>query len=393
MAETISCRKVYKFRMEPTELEARELERTASVARYIYNWGLARCQQYYQQHGRGKPWAELSAELTQLKQTELWLYDFDSQMLQQALADLRRAYINFFERRAKFPKFKKKRAARQSFRIPQRVRIENGWVSVPAIGRIRIRQSQAIELPTRSATFQRTATGRWFVTVVVKFEMPSAKVPIREDQAVGFDMVLEPPNFLVRSDGQEVRAPRYYRAGERKLRRAQRRLSRAQKGSRNRAKARRRVAQIHERTANLRQEFLHQLSHLLVTTWSVLCFEHLSLKALARTKHAKSWLDAAFGELLRQVEYKALWNGKHFVQVDRLFPSTKLCSQCGYKKDDLSLSDREWTCPRCGRRHLRDWNAAKNVRAEGLRVVAEGHPETENACGLRVSLAEASIAG
>src|SRR5215475_4628190 len=134
MPEKISCRKVYRFRLEPTELEALELERTASVARYIYNWGLARCQQYYQQHGKGKPWAELSVELTQLKQTEWWLYHFDSQMLQPALADLRRAYLNFFERRAKFPRFKKKKAPRQSFRIPQRVRIENGCVSVPESG-------------------------------------------------------------------------------------------------------------------------------------------------------------------------------------------------------------------------------------------------------------------
>jgi len=153
------------------------------------------------------------------------------------------------------------------------------------------------------------------------------------------------------------------------------------------------VAQIHERTANLRQEFLHQLSHHIVITWSVICFEDLSLKALARTKHAKSWLDAAFGELLRQVEYKARWNSKHFVQVDRFFPSTKLCSACGYPNNDLSLSDREWTCPGCGTHHQRDWNAAQNVRAEGLRVVAEGHPETLNASGLRVSLAQASVAG
>ncbi|HKE21031.1 MAG TPA: zinc ribbon domain-containing protein, partial [Bryobacteraceae bacterium] len=132
---------------------------------------------------------------------------------------------------------------------------------------------------------------------------------------------------------------------------------------------------------------------LIVITWSVICFEHLSLKALARTKHAKSWLDAAFGELLRQVKYKALWNSRHFVQVDRFFPSTKLCSECGYQNDDLSLSDREWSCPGCRTHHRRDWNAAKNVRAEGLRIVAEGHPETKNVCGLRVSLAQASIAG
>ena len=147
-------------------------------------------------------------------------------------------------------------------------------------------------------------------------------------------------------------------------------------------KARRRVAKIHERTANLRQEFLHQLSHRIVITWSVICFEDLSLKALARTKQAKSWLDAAFGELLRQVEYKARWNSKHFVQADRFFPSTKLCSECGHRNDDLSLSEREWTCPGCRTHHLRDWNAAKNVRSEGLRIVTEGHPETVNACGL-----------
>src|SRR5215471_14196856 len=118
MAEKISCRKVYKFRMEPTELEALELERTASVARYIYNWGLARCREYYQQHGQSKPWAELSAELTRLKQTELWLYDFDSQMLQQALADLRRAYINFFEVEPSFPSSRKRKRRDSRFVSP-----------------------------------------------------------------------------------------------------------------------------------------------------------------------------------------------------------------------------------------------------------------------------------
>jgi len=112
--------------MKPTEMEALELERTASVARYIYNWGLARCRQYYRQHGKSKPWAELSAELTQLKQTELWLYDFDSQMLEQALADLRRAYIHFFERRAKFPQFKKKKRRDSRFGSPSGFGLKTG---------------------------------------------------------------------------------------------------------------------------------------------------------------------------------------------------------------------------------------------------------------------------
>lgn len=171
MANTIACRQVYTFRMEPTELEALELDQTASVARYVYNWGLARCQEYHRQHGQGKPWAELSAELARLKHTELWLGDFDSQMLQQALADLRRAYINCFERRAGFPKFKKKKAARQSFPIPQRIRVENGCVYVPSIGWVRVRQSQAIEFATKSATFKRTAVGNWFVKTDVQVKL------------------------------------------------------------------------------------------------------------------------------------------------------------------------------------------------------------------------------
>jgi putative transposase len=367
--------------MEPTVLEAMELERTASVARYVFNWGLGRCQDYYQQYGKSKPWAELSAEFTQLKRSARWLYDFDSQMMQQALADLKRAYSNFFQRRASFPRFKTKKRSRPAFRIPQRVRIEGERVYAPSVGWIKIRQSQAIELATKSATFKRTAVGHWFVTLVAEFEMPTTKVPVRESETVGFDLVLEPPNFLVGSDGSEVPAPRFYRVRERKLRRAQRQLSRGQRDSRNRAKARRRVAKIHERTAHLRQNFLHTLSHFIVATWSVICFEDLSLKSLAKTKHAKSWLDAAFGELLRQVEYKALWNSKHFVQVGRFFPSTKQCFECGYKNDNLSLSDREWTCPACAIHHIRDWTAAKNIRAEGLKNVAEGHPETLNACG------------
>jgi putative transposase len=379
--------------MEPAVLEAMELERMASVARYTYNWALGRCLQYYRQHGRSKPWGELSAELTEQKRTEPWLYDFNSQMLQQALADLKRAYINFFARRAKFPRFKTKKRSRLAFRIPQRVRVAGERVYVPSVGWIRIRQSQAIEFATKSATFKRTAVGHWFVMLVVEFEMPTTKVPVRQREAVGFDMVLEPPNFLVDSDGGEVPAPRYYRARERKLRRAQKQLSRTKTNGRNRTKARRRVAKVHERTANLRQDFLHKLSHFIVATWSVVCFEDLSLKSLAKTKRAKSWLDAAFGELLRQIKYKTLWNSKHFVQVDRFFPSTQLCSACGYQNRSLSLSDRQWSCPACATHHIRDFNSAKNVKIEGLRIVAEGYPETLNACGLRVSLAEASIAG
>ena len=385
MSETLKCRKVFRFRMEPTETQQLELERTAGVSRYIYNWGLARYQSHYKTTGKSLPWGELSRELTQLKKAEHWLYDFDSQLMQQALANLKRAYVNFFEGRAGFPKFKKKKSARQSFRIPQRVKIESGGgVYVPSMGSIKIRQSQPVELPTKSATFKRTGVGHWFVTLVAEFEIPAAKAPIRAERAIGFDAVLQPPNYLVGSDGSEVPAPRCYRAAQKRLRRASRHFSRCKKGSHNHSKARIRLAKVHQDITNLRQEFLHQLSHLAISTWEVVCFEDLSLRSLAKTKHAKSWLDASFGELLRQMEYKALWNSKHFVQVDKFFPSTKLCSECGYKNDDLGLSDRRWTCPACETQHSRDFNSARNLKTEGLRILAEGHLESLNANGLDV---------
>ena len=365
------CRKVYKFRLEPTEIQALELERTASVSRYVYNWGLDRCQTYYKEIGKSKPWGELSAELTQLKETECWLYDFDSQMLQQSLANLKRAYKNFFAGRAGFPKFKKKKSARQSFRIPQRVKVADGRVYIPSVGWVKIRQSQQV-WQTKSATFKRTATGKWFCTLVAEFEAPDAKVPMTK--AVGFDMVLHPPNLLIGSDGSEIPAPRFYRRMEKKLRRAQKHLSRCGKGSRNRHQAQLKVARIHERTSNLRSDFLHQLSHRIISSWDAMAFERLAIAGLAKTKQAKSWHDAGFGELLKQIEYKALWNGKHFVKVGRFFPSTKLCSECGYKNDDLQLVDRAWICPACETKHVRDLNAAFNIKAEGLRILAEGSP-------------------
>jgi putative transposase len=253
MSDTLRCRKVYRFRLEPRGSQDLELERRVSVSRFIYNWGLDRCQTYYQAQGKSLPWSQLSRELTELKSTEPWLYDFDSQMLQQALANLERVYVNFFAGRAKVPKFKKKKSARQPFRIPQRVKVSDGYVSIPTIGKVKLRQSEVMELPTKSATFKRHAVGHWFVTLVAEFEMLAAKVPIREEKVVGLDAVLQPPNYLVGSDGSEIPAPRYYRRMERKLRRAHRHLSRCQKRSHNRSQARLRVARVHERVANLRK--------------------------------------------------------------------------------------------------------------------------------------------
>jgi putative transposase len=223
--------------------------------------------------------------------------------------------------------------------------------------------------------------------------MPAAKVPIGEEKVAGFDAVLQPPDYLVGSDGGAVPGPRDYRIMQRKLHRVQRHLSRCQKPSRNRSRAKLRAARVHERLANLRKEFVNQLSHELVQRWDVLCVEDLNLKSLAKTKRAKSWFDASFGELFGQIKYKCLWKSKHFAQVDRIFASSKPCSACGYQNDDLHLSDRQWKCPRCSTPQGRDIHAAISIKREGLRILAAGCAESRNAHGPHVRLTEAGSGG
>ena len=379
MSNIVPCRKVFRFRMEPTAEQEQALARHAGAKRFVYNWTLGRRKEHYKQQGKSISPTALSAELTLLKKQHPWMYDVDSQMLQQAQHDVRRAFVNFFKHRAKYPRFKREKSSQQSFRIPQRVRIEKSKVYVPPVGWMRIRQSQPVELLTKSATFKRSATGQWYVTLVAEFSVPVALPPISEEHAVGIDLGLH--SFAVDTSGEETANPRFYRHMACRLKRAARRFSRREKGSRNRAKARLVLCKIHERIGNLRSDFVHQFTHRQVSLWDVICVENLHIAGFAKTKLAKSILDAAFGETLRQLEYKSLWNNKRFVQVDRFFPSTQLCSQCGHRNKGLSLSDRTWSCPQCGEFHLRDHNAAANTKREGLRILAAGCAESLNACG------------
>lgn len=377
-------RKAYKFRLEPTAEQERQLTCFAGAGRFIYNWALARCQSYYQEHGTGIAWKQLSAELTTLKQEPAmeWLQQVSAQMLQQALADLKRAFKNFFEKRTRFPKFKSKKNPKQSFRLPQDVKVLDGSVWLPKIGVVKIRQSQRVEGTTKSATIKRTATGRWFISIVAEFDVPEASTQITEANSSGFDLGFI--TFLTSSEGAKVENPRFFRQAERKLRKAQRRLSRRQRGSRNRAKARHQVAKIHAEIADKRNNFCHQLSSRLIELYDGLFFETLSRKGFAKTKLSKSVLDAAHGELCRQIKYKAVWNNKEAVFIDRFHPSSQLCSACGFRNRSLTLSDRQWRCPVCLVAHERDINAAINIKREGLRMLAVGRTDNGNACGASV---------
>ncbi len=376
-------RKVFRFRMEPTQSQGEVLERMAGARRWVWNWGLGRRKEVYEQTKQSLPMAQLSAELTALKKQPetAWLREADSQLLQQALKDLDRAYQAFFGKRTRFPRFKSRKKDEPRFRIPQRVKVEGSKVYVPKVGWVKIRQSQPVDCPIKGATFKRDTEGHWYVTLTAEFEMPDIPLPpANAKKVVGVDLGLK--DFAVLSDGTRIAPPKFYRAGERKLRKASKALSRKQKGSKNRDKARRRLNRVHAKVRNQRQDWLHKLTTGLVTRYDGLCIEDLSLKGMARTKLSKSVLDAALGEFRRQVEYKSVWHRKHLGVVNRFFPSSKLCGKCGAINQALTLKDRVWTCG-CGAVHDRDLNAAQNIRAEGMRniPVAAGHAETQNACG------------
>lgn len=379
-------RKVYKFRMRPTKAQEAALYRMAGARRFVYNWTLERRRSYYAEHGIAIPAKQLSSELTALKSEPetLWLKEADSQLLQQALKDVHRAYLNFFEKRGRFPRFRSRKGGHFTFRVPQRVKVEEGRVYVPKVGWVRIPQSREIEGTTKSATFKRDACGHWYVSLTVEFEVPDVELPPPENP-IGVDLGLK--DFCALSEGTKVRAPRYLRKSDKKLRRAYKALSRKKPGepSRRREKARRRVARLHCKVSNQRSDFLHKLSTDLARKYDCVCIEDLNNRALARTKLSRSVLDAAFGEFRRQVRYKALWSHKHYVEIDRFHPSTKLCSECGAVNSALTLSDRRWLCV-CGVQHDRDLNAAKNILAEGLRKLAVGHTDNSNARGEPVSL-------
>lgn len=387
MTRTIQT--TYRYRLDPTAEQEAHFRRFAGARRFVWNWALARKREHFQQTGKTLSFNALCIELTQLKQEPdtAWLREMDSQSLQQALRDLDSAYGHFFRRVKKgekkkgFPRFKSRKTDTPRFRIPQRVTLEGAFVSIPKIGRVAVVLHRPLEGVTKGATFKQEACGHWYISLVTEQEIaPRTNPPMQTH--VGIDVGLK--SLAAFSNGETIDNPRWYRRQTRKLRRAQKALSRKVKGSSNRNKARVVVARLHQKVKNQRSDFLHKLSTDLVRYFDLVSIEDLNVKGLARTKLAKSVLDAGWGMFRSMLTYKADRNNSYLMTIGRFYPSTKTCGSCSVINDDLKLSDREWTCA-CGVHHDRDLNAARNIDREGKRLfeqmVAAGYAETENACG------------
>ena len=362
----------YNVRVYPTPSQQTSLARAFGCARVVFNDGLRARQEA---RAEGLPYlsdAELSKRVTTAKLTpeRAWLSEVSSVVLQQALADLNVAYRNFFAsvtgkrkgRKVAPPRFRSRKDNRQAIRFTANARfkvLDNGRLRLPKIGDLDVRWSRMLPSAPSSVTIVKDAAGRYFASFVVQ----ATDEPLPpSDSEVGIDLGLT--HFAVLSDGTKVAAPKFLRRAARKLKRLQQDLSRKQRGSQNRKKAVVKVARAHARVADTRRDWQHKLSTAIIRDNQAVYVEDLCVVGLGRTRLAKSVHDAGWASFTGMLEYKAARYGRTVGRVDRFFPSTRMCSDCGRINDTMALSVRAWDCP-CGSTHDRDVNAAMNVLAAG----------------------------
>ena len=358
----------YQYRLYPTREQENLIARHLGCCRYVYNWALNLKNQTYHDDGTSLSRYDLMNQLPQLKEEVPWLKEVNAQSLQQSIHHLSRAFTNFFEGRAEEPTFKKKHDPEQSFTVPQSytVNFEQGTVKLPKISTIKTVFHRTFVGTVKSATVIRRSTGRYFISIVVEDgrKPPKPAVPIPA-QTVGIDMGLS--HYVVLSTGDAVANPKYLRNAQARLAVLQRRLARKQKGSKNRNKARLKVARCHQTIADQRRDFQHQLSSRLVRENQALAVESLNVHGMVKNHSlARAIGDAGWGTFLGMLAYKCREAGKTLLKIGVFEPSSKTCSVCGYKKQDLMLKDRDWTCPDCGTTHDRDLNAAINIKKLAL---------------------------
>ena len=361
--------KAFKYRIYPTVEQRLLLAKSFGCCRFFYNYALNQTSQTYQETGKGLSRNQIINLLPDLKKEYEWLREAPSQALQQVALNLSSAFLNFFEGRARYPRFKKKQN-RQSLRLPQGCKMEGDYLKLPKFGKVYCRVSRQLEGQLKSVTLSQTPSGGYYASCL--FEDGKEKPEQSADgKAVGIDLGLN--EFAITSDGTKHGSRKYYRKYERKLASKQKELSRKQKGSNNHRKARVKVARVHEKITRCREDFLHKLSRNLVDENQVIVVENLALKNMVRnSKLAKSISDAGWGQFLTMLKYKAQWEGKTYIEVDRFFPSSKTCHHCLHQVESLPLEIRNWECPSCETKHDRDINAACNIRDEGLRILAAG---------------------
>ena len=367
--------KAFKYRLYPTASQAEKINQNIGCARFAYNIMLDAKIKHYEQHKE-----TLYVTPASFKNDYPFLKDADSLALSNAQLNLEKAFNAFFQKKTGFPNFKSKHKCRWSYttnnlrnkKNPEKdsIRFDGSRIKLPKVGYVKIVEHRLHEGVIKSVVVSKERSGEYYASILCEVEHHEP-LPVT-DKAVGIDLGLH--DFIVCSDGERVEAPKHFRRSEQRLAKRQRAFSRTQKDSKGHEKARLKVAKCHQKIKNQRNDFLQKLSAKLIRENQVICLEGLSVKGMERNKKlAKSVADASFSKFVSMLEYKAEWYGRKVVKIDRFYPSTQLCSGCGYKNESIKglkgLKVREWICPICGEVHDRDLNASRNILKEGIRVL------------------------
>lgn len=365
--------RAYKYRIYPNKQQQVQIAKTFGCCRFVYNQTLAYRKERYEKEKKSISKFDCNNYCNrELKVMYEWLREVDKFALTNAIYNMDSAYQKFFKEHAGYPKFKSKHGSHKSYTTNYTngnitVDFEHGKIKLPKLKTIKVKLHRKFTGQIKSATISQTPSNKYYISVLVDTEYK--KIPYTEKK-VGIDLGIK--DLCVTSEGKKYHNCCILKRYEKKLSRLQRQLSHKQKGSSNYYKIKKRIALCHEKIKNVRKDYLHKVSYDIISENQVIVSENLQIRNMMQ-KHslAKSIMDASWHELIRQLVYKAKWNGRIYIKVDTFFASSQLCSGCGYQNAELrDLSIRKWSCPICKMEHDRDINAAKNILSEGLRQLA-----------------------